>query len=90
MNEDTIEALTEAVSEILDEWNPLGDNASAFLEDDEGYMYEAGDILAAIAISGLSVREAVSKVLSQAFDITLDEAQLTYYADKIKSLLKQH
>lgn len=45
------------------------------------------DILSAIKITKVPTEKAVSDVLSQAFNITLDKAQLRYYSAKIEQLL---
>jgi hypothetical protein len=80
------EELISSVSTILNEWNPLGENAE-LTPDLEGYKYEAMDILSEIKITKVSTEQAVSDVLTQAFHITLDEAKLKYYSRKIEQLL---
>lgn len=79
------EELINSVSTILSEWNPLGDRAE-FTPDLEGYKYEAIDILSAIKITKVPTEKAVSDVLTQAFSITLDKAQLKHYSSKIEQL----
>ena len=63
--------LISSVASILNEWNPLGDKASA-MNDLEGYKYEAIDILSTIKIKRVSAEVAISQVLTQAFGISLD------------------
>lgn len=75
-----------SVSNILSEWNPLGDKAET-MSDLEGYKYEAMDILSTIKITGISVNKAVSQVIEQAFSITLKKSELAHYSEKIKLLL---
>ena len=83
------EELINSVSTILSEWNPLGDRAET-ISDLDGYRYEAMDILSTIKIVKVAPEKAVSDVLTQAFRITLDEAQLKYYSAKIERLLYVH
>lgn len=45
------------------------------------------DILSSIEITKITVEKAVSQVLSEAFDITIDEAELKHYSRKIEQLL---
>ena len=83
------EELINSVSTILSEWNPLGDRAET-ISYLEGYRYEAMDILSTIKIVKVAPEKAVSDVLTQAFRITLDEAQLKHYSAKIERLLYVH
>jgi hypothetical protein len=78
--------LISSISNILNEWNPLGEKSST-VTDLEGYKYEAMDILSSIEIMKITVEKAVSQVLSQAFGITIDEAELKHYSSKIEQLL---
>ena len=78
--------LISSISNILTEWNPLGEKSST-ITDLEGYKYEAMDILSSIEITKITVEKAVSQVLSEAFDITIDEAELKHYSRKIEQLL---
>lgn len=78
--------LISSVSNILSEWNPLGDKA-AKMADLEGYKYEAMDILSTISITKSPVGKAVSQVLEQAFGIKLNESELSYYSAKIEITL---
>tara|TARA_B100001063_G_C16675518_1_gene508832 strand:+ start:812 stop:994 length:183 start_codon:yes stop_codon:yes gene_type:complete len=57
------------------------------MSDLEGYKYEAMDILSAIKITKVSAEFAISQVLTQAFDISLDPAQLSVNSARIEQLL---
>ena len=81
------EELITSVSEILRDWNPVGEKAKS-ISDLEGYKYEAMDIISAIAISNVPVEKAVSEVLTQAFGITVSDAQLKQYSAQIEQLLR--
>ena len=81
--------LISSVASILNDWNPLGDEAST-VDSLEGYKYEAIDILSAIEVWEVPVRKAVSQVLSEAFDITLNKSELSHYSAKIERLLDVH
>ncbi len=76
------------VAKILDEWNPLGEVANT-IEQLDGYRYEAIDILSAISIFHDSniVKNSIENVLTQAFDIELNEAELIEAAKKVEKLL---
>ena len=78
--------LISSVSAILNEWNPLGEEA-AKINDLDGYKYEAIDILSTIQITNSSVEKSVSLVISQAFGISLDATEVKYYSSKIENLL---
>ena len=83
------EELIKSVANILEEWNPLGEKASS-ISDLNGYHTEAIDILASSKILKSSIKESVATVLSQAFDLNLDEAQLNHYSQKIEQLANAH
>lgn len=78
--------LISSVASIHNEWNPLGDKASA-MNDLEGYKYEAIDILSTIKIKRVSAEVAISQVLTQAFGISLDPAQLSVISARVEQLL---
>jgi hypothetical protein len=86
---DMKEELISSIAEVLQEWNPLGDAASSY-NDLEGYRYEAMDILSAGSITKASIQKTVSTLLSQAFDLVLDEAQVKFYSKKIVELINEH
>ncbi len=73
------EELIQSIAELLQEWNPLGGSASN-AQDLEGYRYEAIDILSSISITKYSVRDSVANVLSEAFNLELDESKLIHSA----------
>ncbi len=76
------------VAKVLEEWNPLGEKANT-VDQLDGYRYEAIDILATIKIvnGADKVNKSIEQVLTQAFNIELNQAKLTEATDKIKSLL---
>ena len=79
------------VAEVLEEWNPLGDAANT-VEGLDGYRYEAMDIISTVElISGPNkVKEAISQVLTEAFNIELDQAELAQAAKKVERVLCTH
>jgi len=81
------EELIKSVSDVLLEWNPLGEYAD-LVKDLEGYKYEASDIIWELKIRKISTKRVVSDVLTQAFNITLDEAQLMKYSAEIEQRIK--
>jgi len=83
MNKDTI----ANVAKVLEEWNPLGERAKA-IKDLDGYRVEAIDILSTLGLHYRNnVEKAVSDILSQAFDINLDDDEVRLAAQKIKKIL---
>ena len=84
MNEDQI----SKVASVIEEWNPLGSAANT-TDNLDGYRYEAIDIIATIQLSNSSdkVKTSIEQVLTQAFNIELNQAKLAEATDKIKSLL---
>lgn len=83
------EELVLEISNILSEWNPLGESANS-VEGLEGYKYEAMDILSTIQITKIPPEEAIAQVLTQAFKMTLNESELKIYSVKIEQLLNVH
>ena len=75
-----------SITEVLSRWNPLGEEAES-TPDLEGYKYEAMDILSTIQITKVSTEKAVSQVLTQAFGVSLNEAQLKHYSAEIEQLI---
>ncbi len=73
---------------MLEEWNPLGDASNNFDELD-GYRYEAIDIISTIdLISGPNkAKKVISQVLTEAFNIELDQAELAHTAKKVEHVL---
>lgn len=80
------EELIQSVANILEEWNPLGEKASS-ISDLNGYHTEAIDILASSIMLRAPIKKSVETVLSQAFDLSLDEAQLNHYSKLIEQLV---
>ena len=81
------EQITE-VAKVLEEWNPLGDAANT-VDGLDGYRYEAIDIISTIQLlSGPNkVRKAMEQVLTEAFNIELDQAELPEAAKRAERLL---
>lgn len=77
-----------AISKILTEWNPLGDLADQ-TRDLEVYRYEAMDILSVIDDYGLSVERAVSNVLTEAFNLTLNKNDLIKHSILIEQAINK-
>jgi len=84
------EVIVNKIAKVIEEWNPLGEKTNS-IEGLEGYRYEAMDIISSSKIlsSSQSVKESIFKVLTQAFHIELDDAQLSKTAEKIKSLIAE-
>jgi hypothetical protein len=76
------------VAKVLEEWNPHGDAVNTF-EQLEGYRYEAIDIISTINILPASngVKNAIEQVLTQAFNIELNQDKLSKAAATIKNIL---
>ena len=79
MNKDLI----AAVANILGSWNPLGEKANS-VESLDGYRIEAIDILSSSKILRIPIKKAVKDVLEQAFDISINEVQLSHYSNLIE------
>ena len=81
------EQITE-VAKVLEEWNPLGDAANT-VDGLDGYRYEAIDIISTIELLAgpNKVRKAISQVLTEAFNIELDQAELAEAATRVEGLL---
>jgi hypothetical protein len=84
----TKEHLINSVAEILQEWNPLGENASS-MSSLEGYRYEAMDIISTVSIAKKPVRDAVAIVLFQAFKIELDSEALIHFSAHIERAIAE-
>ena len=83
------EELIISVANVLEEWNPLGEQASS-VDGLDGYRTEAIDILSSSFILKQPIRQVVETVLSQAFDLNLEEGQLNYYSELIGQLVNEH
>ncbi len=83
MKDETI----EKVAKILEEWNPLRENANT-VEDLDGYRVEAIDIISSVGLDYRNnVKKAVSDILEQAFNISLAGDEVTLAAEKIRKVL---
>ena len=78
-----------SVANLLEEWNPLGERASS-VDGLDGYRTEAIDILSNSIILKESITQSVTAVLSQAFDLSLDEGQLNHYSKLIEQVVNEH
>ena len=76
------------VAKVLEEWNPLGE-AFNTVEQLDGYRYEAIDIISTINIfpGSNKVKNAIERVLTQAFGIELNETDLAKASKKIGLIL---
>ena len=76
------------VAKVLEEWNPLGEAANT-VEQLDGYRYEAIDIVSTIQIVNGpgKIKESIEQVLTQAFNIELNQVKLAEAANKIKSII---
>ncbi|WP_026843650.1 hypothetical protein [Brumicola pallidula] len=83
------EELIMSVANILEKWNPLGEQASA-VNGLDGYYTEAIDILSSSSILKEPIIRIVAAVLTEAFDITLDKHQLEHYSKKIEQKINEH
>ena len=81
------EQITE-VAKVLEEWNPLGDAANT-VDGLDGYRYEAIDIISTIELLAgpNKVKKAMEQVLTEAFNIELDQAELAEAAKRAERLL---
>lgn len=83
MKDETI----EKVAKILEEWNPLGENANS-VKDLDGYRVEAIDILSTLDMFyDNNVEKAVSGILEEAFDISLAIDKVKLASEKIREVL---
>jgi len=79
------------IAKIIENWNPLGEAANS-IDQLEGYRYEAMDIISAIDITygKEKIKEAIEIVLTQAFNIELDQTKLMDATTRIKNILVAH
>ena len=72
------------VAKILNEWNPLGDEAE-YVQDLDGYKTESIDILFHVEMSKgrAGVEKTVMEVLNEAFNIELKRNECSEVATKI-------
>lgn len=85
MNESDIKAVAPA----LNQWNPLGDN-SVKIKDLNGYHTEALDIISVLSLFTRlgSTADVINRVLSEAFELPLDENSIKNAAVEIESILR--
>ncbi len=83
MKDETI----EKVAKILEEWNPLGENANS-VKDLDGYRVEAIDIISTLDMFyDNNVEKAVSGILEEAFDIILAIDEVKLASERIREVL---
>lgn len=82
------EELISKIAKVLEDWNPLGEKANN-VEGLDGYRIEAIDIISTLNFkSGPNkVEKAIEQVLTQAFDIELNPAQLEQAAEDVEKLM---
>ena len=78
-----------AVASSLAHWNPLGENA-AKIRDLDGYHTEAIDIISALSFSPEigTIADVIDRVLSEAFELPLDENAVKNAAIEIELVLR--
>jgi hypothetical protein len=80
------------VTKILNEWNPLGDDAAKIL-DQEGYRTESIDMLFYIKLSKgkAGVEKVIMDILNEAFILELTRKECSDVASRIFHFLsKKH
>jgi len=84
MNENQI----TAVSNVLAQWNPLGEKANS-VSDLNGYRIEATDIIFALEMRGKTVKPEfiVMEVINQVFDLRLTLQSCITPAQEIVAIL---
>jgi hypothetical protein len=80
----------EEVAKILNEWNPLGDDASK-IRDLDGYRTEAIDIIFQLSITKnrANSENIVKEVLNQAFDLSLTKSECVGPTQQILNILNK-
>ena len=82
MNEQTI----EEVRLIIENWNPLGEQAN-FINDLDGYKYEASDIIFAHSVMpGKKLETIIKDIIEQAFKIKVNKSDLEIASSKISEV----
>jgi hypothetical protein len=76
------------VAKILEEWNPVGDAVNT-VEGLDGYRYEAIDIISTVELLAgpNKVKKAISRVLTEAFNVELDQGELSKAAKRVEHVL---
>jgi hypothetical protein len=83
------EEMAQAIANLLNEWNPLGERAT-LIKNLDGYAVEAEDILWSMDLDNKTVRQALSAVLAEAFSIDVKASKLDRYSAQIEAVIKQH
>ncbi|MBW1785255.1 MAG: hypothetical protein JRK53_01350 [Deltaproteobacteria bacterium] len=80
----------EEAAKILNEWNPLGDDANK-IKDLDGYRTEATDIIFHLSISKnrANVENIVMEILNQAFDLSLTKSECVGPTQKILAIVNK-
>jgi hypothetical protein len=78
----------EEAAKILNEWNPLGSDASK-IKDLDGYRTEAADIIFHLSINKnrAKAENIVMEVLNQAFDLSLTKSECIVPTQKILNIV---
>ncbi len=83
------EEMAQAIANILNEWNPLGERAT-LIKNLDGYAVEAEDILWSMDLYNKTVRQALGAVLAEAFSIDVKASELDRYSAQIEAVIKQY
>ena len=78
------------VAKILNEWNPLGDDADT-IKDLDGYRTEAMDIVFNLNIdkNRANAENIIMEVLNQAFDLNLSKNECIGQTQKILNVISK-
>ena len=78
------------VAKILNEWNPLGDDAKT-IKDLDGYRTEAMDIIFNLNIdkNRANAEDIIREVLNQAFDLVLSKNECIGPTQKILNVISK-
>lgn len=81
----------EEVAKILNEWNPLGDDAKK-VTDLDGFKTEAIDIIFHLQMrkTTANAENIVMQVLNEAFDLSLTKRECSDPANKIINVLSKN
>jgi hypothetical protein len=80
----------KGVAKILNEWNPLGDDANT-IKDLDGYRTEAMDIIFNLNIdkNRANAENIIMEVLNQAFDLNLSKNECIGPTQKILNVISK-
>ena len=78
------------VAKVLNEWNPLGDDANT-IKDLDGYRNEAMDIIFNLNIdkNRANAVDIIMEVLNQAFDLNLSKNECISPTQKILNVISK-